>query len=46
MLHRDDRGVAFALEKALELVEQIFVDFAASASRSFVNSCQLRFQRF
>ena len=38
MLQRDNRRVAFAREKPVESVEQIFLDFAGQLFRSFFNS--------
>jgi hypothetical protein len=46
VLHCDDRGIAFAIEQALELVEHIGVDFRRKCFPLICQFCLLRFQRF
>ena len=46
MLDRDDGGVAFAHKKALELIQQIFVDFAGELLTFFPKLLQAHFKCF
>jgi hypothetical protein len=46
MLHGDDRSVAFTVEQALELVEQIGVDFRRKRFPLGFEFLLLRSQRF
>ena len=44
MLHGDDRSVAFTVEQALELVEQIGVDFGRKRFPLICQFCLLRLE--